>query len=261
MSDAILTATLLTALPAVVRITAMVMTMPLVATRVVPVRVKLAFILALSLAVVPGAVANSEAPSLQWTALLLTLINEVLVGALMGLSCAIMLSGIQIAGSVIEGLCGFSMVSFGAPADSETGGGPLGKLFWWTTVAVFVAAGGIGRMIDGLLFSFTALPTGTAVFDQSFLDFLVTSIGYAFEFGVSAALPAIAALLVASIVLGMVQRNFPQLGGLQVGLGIKAMFGMAVTSIVLLSTPWIINGGFELTLGELKNWLELRETG
>ena len=189
MSDAVLTAILLTAIPAVVRITAMVMTMPLVATRVVPMRVKVAFILALSLAVVPGAVATAETPSLEWTALLLTLVNEVLVGALMGLSCSIMLSGIQITGSVIEGLCGFSLASFGAPADSETGGGPLGKLFWWTTVAVFVAAGGVGQLIDGLLFSFTALPTGTSVFDQSFVDFLVTSIGYAFEFGVSQRYP------------------------------------------------------------------------
>ena len=255
MSNHFLPAIALAVFPVVVRITAMVLTMPLIASRTVPFRVKMALVFALSMLVVPGLVATGAGNHATLTSLVVALINEALIGALMGLSLSVVLAGVQIAGALIEGLCGFSLAAFGG-TDAEEGNGPFARLFWWTTAAVFVAAGGVGQVVDGLLTSFSVLPIGTAIFDQSFVDFLVTSLGHSFEFGLAAALPAIVALLTASVVLGMAQRNFPQLGGLQVGLGIKAIFGMLVTSAVLLSAPWVINGGFELTLDELITFLE-----
>lgn len=261
MDETIFFATAISLLPAVVRITALVLTMPLVSSQLVGFRVKTALVVALSIVIVPGAVSWEALGVLDPFALTLTVINEALIGALMGLSCAVIFSGVQLAGGLIEGLCGFSLASIGNGSEEGATGGPYVKLFWWTTAAVFIAAGGIGQIIDGLLFSFVILPVGTSVFDQSFLNFLVRSIGYGFEFGISAVLPAIAGLLVASMVLGMAQRNFPQFGGLQVGLGIKAIFGMAITSVVLISAPWVITGGLELTLGEFRSWLEMVGAG
>lgn len=248
-------------LPAVARITALVLTMPLMSSSFVGLRVKMALVVALSIAIIPGPIAKETMGVIDPLELTLIFINEALIGALMGLSCAVIFSGVQLAGGLIEGLCGLSLSSIGNAGDAETAGGPYVKLFWWTTAAVFVAAGGIGQIIDGLLYSFVVMPVGTAVFEQSFLNFLVRSVGYGFEFGISAVLPAIAGLLVASVVLGMAQRNFPQLGGLQVGLGIKAICGMAITSVVLLSAPWMIAGGVEFTLGEFQSWLEMMRAG
>lgn len=261
MDEAIFFTIAISVLPVVVRIAALVLTMPLLSGRMVGFRVKTALVVALAVAIVPGATAWEIGPVTGPSQLVFTIINEALVGALMGLSCAVVFSGVQVAGGLIEGLCGLSLSSIGDTSDGVTPGGPYVKLFWWTTAAVFIATGGVGQVIEGLLFSFVVLPVGAAVFDQSFLEFLVQSIGYAFEFGISAVLPAVAGLLVASIVLGMAQRNFPQFGGLQVGLGIKTIFGMAMTSIVLLSAPWIVTGGLEMTLGEFKSWLEMIGTG
>jgi flagellar biosynthesis protein FliR len=91
--------------------------------------------------------------------------------------------------------------------------------------------------------------------DRSFQEFLVQSLTQAFSFGLSAAMPAIAALLAASLVLGMAQRNFPQLGGMQVGLNAQAICGMLVTSCLLLTAPWIVNGGLQVTLDQLQSFL------
>ena len=96
--------------------------------------------------------------------------------------------------------------------------------------------------------------------DRSFVDFLTHSLSQAFQFGLSAALPAVAALLVASVVMGMTQRNFPQLGGMQIGLSIKAIFGMIVTSAALLVAPWVIFGGFEMTVDQLQTWVQQAAT-
>lgn len=261
MSDQFLVSTALAGLPVVVRIMAMVLTMPVLANRVVPFRVKAALVIALSVLVVPSVVSTSAPLAVDPVPMALSLVNEALLGALMGLSLSVILAGVQLAGSLIEGLCGFSMAAFGATPDSESGNGVFVKLFWWTTVAVFIAAGGVGQVINGLLESFVVLPAGTGVFDQSLLDFLVQSLGQSFEFGLSAALPAIAALLVASVVLGMAQRNFPQLGGMQVGLNLKSIFGMVVTSLALLSAPWIVNGGFEITMDQLRSLIQQVATG
>lgn len=261
MQDQLLGYSVFAILPVMVRIAAMVLTMPLAAHRTVPMRVKLALIVALSMVTVPAIATQGDVAFSGPAVLVLSLFKEALIGAVMGLSLSLILAGVQLAGSLIEGLCGFSGSAFGSTRDSGSGGGPMAQLFWWTTIAVFIAAGGVGRVVDGLLGSFTTLPVGSAVFEQSLLDFLVLSLGQAFEFGLSAALPAVAALLVASVVLGMAQRNFPQLGGMQVGLNIKAVFGMVVASAVLLSTPWIINGGFELTIDRLQLFLQKASTG
>ena len=263
MRNEILVSYFMMALPVVVRIAAMVMTMPVVAGKIVPPRVKAALVISLSVLIIPAVIMNTEPSQTAIPAISYAfgLVNEALIGALLGMSLSVILAAAQLAGSLIEGLSGLSMAAFGAPADGDAGNSPLAKLFWWTTIAVFVAAGGLGQVVDGMLGSFTAMPVGTVIFDQSFVDFLVSSIGYAFEFGMSAALPAIAALLVASLVLGMAQRNFPQLGGMQVGLSIKSIFGMTVTSVVLLSAPWIVNGGFELTMNQLQTFIQQFSAG
>ena len=64
------------------------------------------------------------------------------------------------------------------------------------------------------------------------------------------------ALLVASAVLGVARQNCPQLGGMQIGLGIKSVAGLIITSVLLLSTPWVINGGLEITLVHLHQWMD-----
>jgi flagellar biosynthetic protein FliR len=256
MTDPIPSSVILAGLPAVIRVAAMVLTMPLLSGRVVPVRVKTAVIVALSLVVVPQAL-NQPVPS-PWPgpgAAGLVLVQEGLLGALMGFSLSVMLAAAQLAGSLLEALCGFSVTTFGGTSEGGEQGGPLARLFWWTTAAVFVAAGGVGQVVDGLLGSFHTIPAGTAAAGQPLVDFLTQAVGQAFSFGLSAALPAIAALVVASMVLGMAQRNLPQLGGMQIGLNVKAVCGMVVTSVVLLSTPWLIHQGFELTLQQLQDCL------
>ena len=255
MNEPMLVAAVLGGLPVVVRLTAMALTMPVLAGRMVPVRVRLALVFAVAALITPTVSQGIDPDSIHSLALGMGLVHEALIGSLMGLAFNVMLAAARLAGSLIEGLCGFSMATFGVSPDEETGTGPFSRLFWWTTAAVFVAMGGIGRVVAAVMDSFAVMPAGEAVLDRSFFDFLVTAVGQSFEFGLTAVLPAIAALLVASIVLGMARSSFPQLDGIQVGLGIKAVVGMVVTSVVLLSTPWMIHGGLELTADQLQELL------
>jgi flagellar biosynthetic protein FliR len=169
----------------------------------------------------------------------------------MGLAAQVLLAAARIAGSSIESLAG---LTFGLPAESENleDGSAFSKLYWWTTVAVFIATGGATAMVGGIIESFRVWPPGASSFGRDTLDFFTAALRNCFDFGLRAALPGMAALLVASAVLGIAQRNCPQLGGIQVGLGLKAIAGLLVTSLLLLSTPWIVSHGFEESWGQLQ---------
>ena len=260
MNEQILLATAISCLPVLVRLIALVMTMPVIAGSVIPVRVRLAFVIAMAILIVPT-LDPAAGSTVNPVTFAISLIHEALLGALMGMSLNIILAAVHLAGSLIEGLCGFSITSFGAAPDPESGNGVFARLFWWTAIAVFIASGGVGQMVAAMMGSFAALPAGSAVLDRTMLDFLVRAISQSFEFGLMTALPAVAALLVASVVLGMAQKNFPQLGGMQVGLGIKAICGMLAVSLVLISMPWMIRGGFDQTLSQLQELIQRVPTG
>ncbi len=240
-------------IPALVRLTALAFTLPLVSSSNVPVRIRFAFAVVLAFLIVPMVV-SSQVPAepvfdLRWA---MTLIHEALIGASMGLAAQVLLAAAQVTGSMIESLCG---LTFGLPDESgeQENGSILARVFWWTAVAVFIATGGATAMIAGVIESFQICPPGTASFDQGMLVFFTMALGNCFEFGLRAALPGLAALMVAAAVLGITQRNCPQLGGMQIGLGLKAIAGLLVTSMLLLSTPWLVSNGFD------ESWSQLQE--
>ena len=231
--------------------------MPGPGSKLVSVRIKLALCFAICCFVVPYQIDNSFSFSdVGVVGLVIAAMYELLLGALLGLSVSLMLAAGHVVGSLIAGLSGFSLGALGGGAEQEKGD-PVSQLFWWTTLAVFIAMGGIGQVVEALLQSFQVIAPGTAQMNDSFLQFLTNTLSQAFQFGLSVSIPAIAALLVASAALGMVQRNFPQLGGLQVGLNLKSIVGMLITSITLVSAPMALQSGLQANFEQWWNWLDL----
>ena len=245
----------------VARMGALVWTLPFLSAGHLSVPIRVGLTLVVSWMLVPFAL-STEHPTFagnetwgppETAACVLAVVHEILIGATMGLAVRVLLGAAQITASVLESLSG---LSFGATMNpgGEAGNSPLRQLFWWTTASFFVASGGASRMVAGILKSYQVWPVGTLGYDRTLLDFLITALSNGFEFALRAALPGFAALMVAAAVLGIVQRNCPQLGGMQVGLGIKAIAGLLVTSLLLVSAPWVIAGGLDETWA---HWYEL----
>ena len=213
------------------------------------------FALGLTAAVVPTVVSTTGAVSLEPVKFGLSLVNEILIGALMGLSLWVILAAIKLVGGLVESMSGLSLAGMLDTANTDDGNSALSKLFWWTMVAVFIAAGGVNQIVDGLLNSLLLVPAGSASFDQSFLTFFVNAISSSFEFGLRAAMPAIVALTASIMVLGMVQRSLPQFGGMQIGLASKSIIGILVTSLLLISAPWVILSGCESVVSQFEHLL------
>ena len=243
-----------------VRILAVALTAPVIGQQVIPWKIRSMLAVGLAATLAPALVQNEllvrhEVSVTADIAILLgALVCEAALGAAMGMSLSVLMSAIQLTGRMMESMSGLSMAAMMDP-QSQVEGGPLARLYWWTTLAVFVASGGIHQVMAGMLSSFQHLPPGQAVLDRSLLDYFVTAIASSFEIAMRAAIPGLLALLAASWVLGMAQRSLPQLGSMQVGLGIKSVTGILVTSLLLVTAPWVVGYGIESTLDQFQSLL------
>ncbi len=100
------------------------------------------------------------------------LANEALVGLLLGLGINILFSGIQVAGQIVSQLSGLSLADVFNPGFEEDVS-VFSQLFYFLTLAVFVAVGGHRIVTEALLDTFAAAPPGHAALGTNFVDVLI----------------------------------------------------------------------------------------
>src|SRR4029079_759430 len=138
------------------------------------------------------------------------LASEALVGLLLGFGMNILFSGIQVAGQIVSQLSGLSLAEVFSPGFEEDVS-VFSQLFYFLTLAVFVAIGGHRIMIGALLDTFTAAPPGQAALGHEFVDVLTNIAAQSFALGIRAAAPLLTALLLSTLVLGLISRTMPQI--------------------------------------------------
>ena len=109
-------------------------------------------------------------------------------------------------------------------------------------------------LLEALLDTYQALPTG-AGFPPSLVEAMTTLLAQSFELAVRAAAPAMTALLLATLLLGLVSRTLPQLNAMQIGFGINSFVTLGMLSISMGAVAWLfqeqIDPAFELLLSSL----------
>ena len=116
------------------------------------------------------------------------LANEALVGLLLGLGINILFSGIQVAGQIVSQMSGLSLADVFNPGFDEDVS-VFSQLFYFLTLAVFVAVGGHRIVTEALLDTFAAAPPGHAALGDNFVEVLVSIVTQSFALGIRAAAP------------------------------------------------------------------------
>ena len=157
---------------------------------------------------------------------------EVLIGLALGLGTARLIAGAQLAGQLIAQLSGLSLAEvFDPNQGSET---PLlAQLLGMFGVAVYLLIGGHRWLIAGLLDSFQALPIGGASLPAAVPHVLVSLVSESFSLGLRIAVPAVLALLLASIVLGLISRTITQLNIMSLGFGLNVVVALVALAMSL----------------------------
>ena len=99
--------------------------------------------------------------------------------------------------------------------------------------------------------TFGTVPLGSFELTRDTVDTLIALFGESFHLGLRVAAPSMAALLLSTLVTGLISRALPQLNILALGFGINAMMTMAILSVSLGSLAWVFRNYTERALDRL----------
>jgi len=218
------------------RIGALAATAPILGSKAVPFQARALLAITLTLIVAP---LQAAAP-VDATHLLVFgryILNETLLGLLLGLGIMILLSGVQLTGNIVSQLGGTALSeSYDANADENVS--VFSQLLYFLTLAMFVLLDGHRLLAEAVLDTYQWLPPGRATLGDSYVAALTTLLGQSFLLGVRAAAPAMAALLLATVVLGLIGRTLPQINVIAVGFSLNAMVTLGVLTVSLGAIAW-----------------------
>ena len=219
------------------RIGALVMTAPIFGSQALPRRIRGLLAVTLALLITPIYLSGSLPPVENTIEFGRLLINEVLVGLLLGLGLNILFAGIQVAGQIASQMSGLSLADVFNPGFEEDVS-VFSQLFYFLTLAVFVAVGGHRIVTEALLQTFAWLPPGKAAIGDSYVEVLVSVLLQSFGLGIRAAAPLLTALLLSNLILGLISRTLPQINVIAVGFGLNSLLALGVLCLSLGTVAW-----------------------
>src|SRR6202171_3754550 len=208
------------------RVGGFVLAAPIASETVIPRLVKV--ILSLSRAfLMPPMVTAPVHLSIFSGAGLLAAVQEVLIGVAIGMVVQLTFEALIFAGQTISMTMG---LGFATLVDPQRGANTtvLGQMFMIFGVLTYLAINGHLVLLGALAESFQTLPIGVAHIDKGFLLSVVLWGAQVFESGLLIALPAVIALVIVNLALGVVTRAAPQLNLFGIGFTITLMSGFLV---------------------------------
>ncbi len=239
-----------------VRIGALLLAAPLFGARTVPVRARVLLALTLALIVAPGVDVPADTQPLSAAGALL-LVREVVIGASMGFLLQLVFGAMAMAGEIVALSMG---LAFASMVDPERGVSvPLvGQYFVIFATLLFLTFDGHLALLTLLVESFQLLPPAATGLPAGGFWQLVGWGSAMFEAAVFVALPASAALLVASVSMGLIARSAPQLNIFAVGFPMTLVLGMVTLLLVMPSLPLqleqVLDSAFTLSRSMLESW-------
>ncbi|MFP4661029.1 MAG: flagellar biosynthetic protein FliR [Halanaerobiales bacterium] len=209
---------------------------PIFSSRIVPSRIKVGLAFLFAIITLPLIQGTHPFPD-QVMMILIEVLRELLIGLVIGFIAFLSFAVVQLAGRFVDMRMGFAIVNVADPIHGDTL--PLMGQFKNVLVTLlFLAINGHHIMIRAVSRSFDIIPLGGAVLSNSALQLILRNAGDIFVLAFKVALPVVATLFVADIILGFMARTIPQLNVFVVGLPMKILVGLIV---MMLSINIIIN--------------------
>lgn len=210
------------------RIGAMLLTMPIFGSRIVPAVPKIGLGLLVAFALMPTIPALAT-PLPEGLAYLLVLGQELLVGALAGFAINLIFTAVHMAGSLAGMQLGLGIESVGIMEDSR--GPALEQYYTMFATLIFLATNSHHQVLIGMRSLFDIVPLGSFIANALMGERLVVLSASMFAIAGRIALPIMGALLLTDIAMALLARIAPQMNIFFIGLPLKQVVGLY--SIVL----------------------------
>jgi flagellar biosynthetic protein FliR len=242
------------------RVSGLTMTAPAMGSKDVPVRIRALLALALAVLVFPlqrSAAVDDPGTTLNYLALVG---GELLIGAFLGLGVMLLLQGLELAGELIASTGGLMLADVYDPT-SDASVPIVSRFFFFFGLSIFLCIGGHRMVMAGLLDTFQAIPPGKGLFGAPVSDAFLTLLAQSFSLGLRVAAPAVVALLLTTLVMGLIGRTVPQLNILIIGFGLNALLIFAVLALTLGAAALAFQAQLEPALQTLLDALKTSVRG
>ncbi|MCH7988766.1 MAG: flagellar biosynthetic protein FliR [Planctomycetes bacterium] len=184
-------------------------------------------------------------------------IGEFSLGLVLGLGVLIILSGLQLAGEIIDQQTGLALGQISNPG-METSGSITGQfmfLFGVTVLLLIEPIGGHLLMVSALVETFQTLPVGEAYITASTVDLLRDLVHQSLVMGVQVAAPLLATMSLVALTMGFLGHSVPQINILVVGFAIRALISLLVLALILSGAARAVVDLVPIVIDELRHSL------
>jgi flagellar biosynthetic protein FliR len=209
---------------------------PAFSASMIPMRLKLTFAMAISLALVPIAVHGHTVP-VDAGAFSMLMLKEIGVGLIFAFPMALIGAAVQAGATVLDTLIGFSFSSILDPVNNQQTA-ILGQFYSLFVVMVLLMSGGDHIMIEGLGASYRTLPITAYPHIGAVTAGMLSAFAQVWAIGLEIAAPVLVALVITDAAIGLVSRAVPQMNVFVVGMPAKILVGLTVITATL---PFVSN--------------------
>ncbi len=215
------------------RIGAMVMLLPGLGESTIPVRVKLAIALMLTLIILPLHRNAYQVDMQSLTSLLVLMLREIVIGIVLGATARVTLSALQVAGAVIAQQMGLGFVTSVDPTTQGQQGILIGNFLTMLGVTMLFATDSHYLVIAALNDSYTIFSPGETMASGDVASLATRAFAAAFRIGLQLSAPFLVFGLVFNIGLGVLARLMPQMQVYFVGVPLSIIAGFLVLAAVI----------------------------
>jgi flagellar biosynthetic protein FliR len=214
------------------RIGAMVMLLPGLGETNIPVRVKLAIALLLTLIILPLHRSAYHVDMNSMISLLVLMLQEIIVGVVLGATARVTLAALSVAGSVIAQQLGLGFVTSVDPTQGQQGL-LIGNFLTLLGITLLFATDSHHLVIAALNESYRIFSPGELMQSGDVAELATRAFAAAFKIGMQLAAPFLVFGLVFNIGLGVLARLMPQMQVYFVGVPLAIMVGFLIFALVL----------------------------
>lgn len=247
LEQAFLSQTIFVFLAAFTRLGSMVMVLPAFGATTVPPRIRLFIALALTAVVTPLIV--SGFPLLPSTALSLGgfIIVEAILGLAIGLIVRLVMSSVQVAGTLIAFQSGLAFAQNFDPTQGVQGA--LIGTFLSVIAVTFIFVTDLHHLMIGALYtSFETFPPGGTLLVERFTQLALDTVASSFVLGVQLAAPFLAVGLVFYLGIGVLSKLMPQVQIFFIAMPANILLGFLILFLVLSTMMIWFSNHFEIVL-------------
>jgi flagellar biosynthetic protein FliR len=220
-----------------IRLSGLMIFAPLFSSAAIAPRIKAGFVIAITVLLAPAVAAVPNARAMLDVQ---SILGELGVGLVFGLSLMLLNEALTFAGTVLGIQFSFSLVNLMDP-NSMIETPVLGQMLSWLGVLVIIGAGLDRSLLAALVRSFRTVPVGQALIEARTGSALAMMAGGIFLAGLQLAAPVLAASLAVEVVIALVGRLSPQLPTMVLSIPLKTM----VSYVVLIGSLAVWPGWIE----------------